>query len=71
MTLFNVSVSESEKASLLEFLEKIGASYTEISESFELTKEQKRFLDAQENVQWSDCTNHDDFVADLKKEHGF
>jgi hypothetical protein len=71
MTLFNVSVSESEKDSLLEFLKKIGPSYTEISESLELTDEQKRFLDSQENILWSDCTNHDDFVTDVKKEYNY
>jgi hypothetical protein len=71
MTSFNVSVSESEKLLLIEFLKKIGARYTEVSDNFELSDEQKAFLDSQDNIQWSDCINHEDLVNDLKKEYGF
>jgi hypothetical protein len=71
MTSFNVSVSESEKLLLIEFLKKIGARYTEVSDNFELSDEQKAFLDSQDNIQWSDCINHEDLIDDLKKEYGF
>lgn len=71
MTSFNVSVSESEKLRLIEFLKKIGARYTEVSEDFELSEDQKAFLDGQDHIQWSDCMNHEDLVDNLKKEYGF
>jgi hypothetical protein len=42
-----------------------------ISADFELSDEQKAFLDSQDNIQWLDCMNHEDLVDELKKEFGF
>ena len=70
MANFNVYISENKASFFKEFLNMIGAEYTETDKDFELSDEQKKLLDNQDNVDWTKCANHDDFVAQLKEEYG-
>lgn len=70
MVNFNVSVSDKKAAFFKEFLNMIGAEYTEIIDNFELSEEQKAFLDSQDNVNWKQCADHQDFIKELKTEYG-
>lgn len=70
MKTFNVIVSEQKASFFKEFLNMIGVEYTEINQDFELSEEQKTFLDSQDNVDWAQCTNHEDFIKELKAEYG-
>lgn len=70
MVNFNVSVSEQKASFLKEFLNMIGVEYIEINRDFELSEEQKAFLDSQDDIDWKQCTNHEDFIKELKSEYG-
>lgn len=70
MVNFNVSVSEQKASFFKEFLNMIGVEYIEINRDFELSEEQKAFLDSQDDIDWEQCTNHEDFIKELKSEYG-
>ena len=53
--------------------EKLKKQYTNIAEEtsmFELSEEQKKILDVQEDLPISEYQDNDAFVAELKKEYG-
>lgn len=53
--------------------EKLKKQYPNIAEEtsiFELSEEQKKILDAQEDLPFSEYQDNDAFVAELKKEYG-
>lgn len=71
MTTYNVSIPDDKNSFFLEFLELIGAQYQkEKDNAFELSEEQKKILDDQNDLEMSDFQDNDEFVAELKKEYG-
>lgn len=53
--------------------EKLKKQYPNIAEdanTFELSEQQKKILDEQEDLPLSEYQNNDEFVAELKKEYG-
>lgn len=71
MTTYNVSIPDNKNAFFLEFLELIGAQYEKEPDFvFELSDEQKKILDSQRELPLSDFQDNDEFLSELKKEHG-
>lgn len=71
MTTYNVSIPDNKNSFFLEFLELIGAQYTkEKDDFFELSEEQKKILESQDNLEISEYENSDEFLNKLRKEYG-
>ncbi len=69
MTTFRVSIPDSKISSFKEFLETIGADYTELASGFELTEEQKKLLDKIEDIPLSEYVPAEVFLQQIKKEY--
>ena len=70
MTTYNVSIPDNKDSFFREFLELIGAKYDKTQDTFELSDEQKKILDSQDDFSLSDYEDNDSFIAELKKEYG-
>ncbi len=69
MTTFQVSVPESKISSFREFMEAIGAEYSEFTSGFELTEEQKKLLDKIDDIPPSEYTPANVFLQQIRREY--
>nr|WP_314495791.1 hypothetical protein [uncultured Chryseobacterium sp.] len=71
MTTYNVSIPDNKNSFFLEFLELIGAQYKkEKDDFFELSEEQKKILESQNNLEISEYESSDEVLNKLRKEYG-
>lgn len=71
MISFNVSVPDNKSSFFKEFLEMIGAKYTEnTTVDFELSEEQKKHLLKQNKVSFDQCIDAEKSYVELKEKYG-
>lgn len=68
MVTYNVSIPNDKTSFFKEFLEIIGAKYTEDT-GFVLSEEQKQILREQNEVSIEDCVDAEDFYKQLTEKH--
>ncbi|MBS1573631.1 MAG: hypothetical protein JST62_14665 [Bacteroidetes bacterium] len=70
MTIFNVAIPDNKTSFFLQFLELLGVEYKKEKEDvYELSEQQKKNLDNQEDLPLSEYQDNDEFLSELKKEY--